>query len=84
MTEQGVEMKHFLSYDSAREMKDCVVKLLQTEGYSTEYLKIEIVKDKRGFFIEASSEIDPQVVARFKHLLRERVKSLRSAVNLTI
>jgi len=73
-----------LSYDSAREMKDYVVKLLQTEGYSTEYLKIEIVRDKRGFFIEASSETDPQMVTRFKHLLRERLRTLRSALNLTI
>ena len=75
-------MASFLYYDNATAARDYVLKLLITEGYNTEYLNVEIIGAKKSFFIEATSETDPQMVARFRHLLREYVRSMRKYVSL--
>ena len=75
-------MKHFLSYGNARAAREHVLKLLRTEGYGTEYLNVEVTGTKKGFFIEATSETDPQMVARFRHLLREYVRTMRKYVSV--
>lgn len=82
LTKKGAEVKHFLSYDNARAARQHVLKLLRTEGYNTEYLNVEIIGAKKGFFIEATSETDPQMVTRFRHLLREYVRTMRKYVTV--
>ena len=75
-------MTHFLYYDNALAAREHVLKLLRTEGYNTEYLDVEVIAGKKGFLIEATSETDPQMVARFRHLLREYVRSMRKYVSV--
>ncbi|KKS07480.1 hypothetical protein A3K01_02685 [candidate division WWE3 bacterium RIFOXYD1_FULL_43_17] len=77
-------MKHFLSRDNALTAKEHVLKLLRTEGYKTECLEITIIKDRQGFFIEALSETDPQMVNRFRHLFREYIRTLRSRITVQV
>ena len=77
-------MKHFLSRDNALDAGRHVLKLLSIEGYKTEYLVINVTKDRHGFFIDASSETDPQMADRFRHLFREYVRTLRSQITVRI
>ncbi|KKS28483.1 hypothetical protein A2425_02810 [candidate division WWE3 bacterium RIFOXYC1_FULL_42_17] len=72
----------FMSYDNALAASKQVVGLLRTEGYKIEYLKVEIVKNKNGFFIEASSEMDPLMAGRFRHLLKEYTKTYRKYISI--
>ena len=75
-------MTHFLYYDNALTAREHVLKLLKTEGYNTEYLEVEIIAGRKDFLIDATSETDPQMVARFRHLLREYIRSMRKYVSV--
>ena len=75
-------MTHFLYYDNALTAREHVLKLLKTEGYNTEYLEVEIIAGRKDFLIDATSETDPQMVARFRHLLREYIRSMRKYISL--
>ena len=75
-------MAHFLSYENAQEAVRHVVGLLKTEGYMTEYLDIAVFGDKKGYFIESSSEKDPKMGSRFRHLLRGDVKTMRNHITV--
>ena len=75
-------MTHFLYYDNALTAREHVLKLLKTEGYNTEYLEVEIIAGRKDFLIDATSETDPQMVARFRHLLREYIRSMRKYISV--
>lgn len=75
-------MTHFLYYDNALAAREHVLKLLRAEGYNTEYLEVEIIAGRKDFLIDATSETDPQMVARFRHLLREYIRSMRKYISV--
>ena len=75
-------MPYFLSYRNAKDAVDHVIKLLAAEKYRTDYLNGEVLKSRKGFFIDVSCETDPQITVRFRHLLREYVRTMRKYISV--